>query len=650
MKFAKTLLTLVILVTLSIGEIAGRPASPRPFIFTQPDGTQITLRMVGDEHFHYTMEALTGMPVEKVGDAYYYAGFNASGKLVATDEIARPGQRPAADLTAMKLTPTASRPQIQAAIAESRATTETTRFGLCSKLNNVPLNFVLEGDVPVLVIMVQFSDVTFKATKADIDSLLNASTYSETQPFYYASAREYFRDQSYDKFRPHFDIYGIYTSSGKAGSVSSATSLAVEALRALQKSENIDLSKYDVNNDGAIDNVYMIYAGTGGHVESGYIWPANATTNAKIGGYTVNRVAYCNEFDYPEDFETYGYTQGIGSFCHEFGHVLGLADLYTTGGNGPSSTEDSWTPTYWDIMDNGCDLYLAHYPANMSTFERHALGWIEPYEITDEGYIYLSSVANCSRGAMLHKKTGPTGTLDNNKVFYFEYRDQNGWDYFHSGNGLLIWEVQFDITTWNNDGPNNDPSAPKVKIHCADGKSGNNCTNDYYGTLYNRSDELLAGDPFPGSTGKTEFTSTSDPKFDNKYYKISNNKVLPEITEIGTKELDGKTYMTFRVGNTKTDMTDDAANRTILGDYLQTVTAGIESITTDSGKTLLVNTEGLKVTVSGALSETVEVIDLTGRVVLTANVGTDGTAAFTLPASGLYVLRSGGEAAKILCR
>lgn len=642
MKLAKLLFACVALTVMGVARVDARPASARPIVHIQPDGSRLTLRMVGDEHFHYTMDALTGLPVEKIDDTYFYAGFDQSGRIVATEEAVVAGQCPSVSLTERCLTPTLSRTQLQKALAESRASA-TSRFGLMSSLGSVPLNFVLEGDVPVLVILVEFSDVKFTATTAQIDSLLNASTSTDDQPFYYYSAREYFLDQSYGKFRPHFDIYGTYTASGKASSYkNSPGSVLVDALKSLQKSENIDLSKYDVNGDGAVDVVYMLFAGLGGHIDSQYIWPANTTVSAKIGNYTINRIAYCNEYDNQA-------IQAIGTFCHEFGHVLGLADLYTTGGNYPDSSSDYWTPTYWDVMDTGCDIYLGHFPANMSTFERHALGWIEPYEITDEGYIYLSSIAHYSRGAMIHKKTGPAGLLNNDKVFYFEYRDQKGWDQYHCGSGLLIWEVQFDATAWDNDAPNNDSSAPLVKIHCADGKSGDNSSTSYANTLYYKTDDLLAGDPFPGTTGKTEFTSTSDPKFDNRYYKIANNKVLPEITEIGTKELDGKTYMTFRVGNPDSDIADDANNRTILGDYLQTVSA-IESVTADGTAALRVETNGRNVTVSGATAATVEVVDLAGRAILSAPVDAGGSAEFTLPGAGLYILRSGDRAAKILCR
>ncbi|MCM1483846.1 MAG: M6 family metalloprotease domain-containing protein [Muribaculaceae bacterium] len=623
---------------------SSRPARPTPYKVRQADGTEISLRLVGDEYFHFTVEAASGMPVVESNGTYFYASVDeATGKVVASANAvtATPVKADAAMYTtlvnAMQAEQQMYIKEYERAVkadpkaAESRAA--SSHFGLFTSLNNVTANFVHEGDVPCLVILVQFSDKKIVNPKSTIEQYLNSDTpSSEWGGWAGGSARSYFIKQSHGKFRPRFDVYGTYTAKNNATYYNGREStLLRDALNEL--SSQIDLSMYDVNGDGAVDNVYMIFAGTGGHLDGVSIWPANSTTNIKLQNLTINRYSYCNELD------DANYLQGIGTFCHEFGHVIGLADLYTLGNNYPSNTTDYWTPTYWDVMDTGCDLCYGYYPPNMSAFERHALGWAEPYQLNKPEFIYMSAKEDDGKAAMVRNPD------NENEVFYFEWRNQQGWDKHHCGSGLLVWHVQYNEQDWNRGSVNNSSTNPLVKVVAADGKSGSNAYNAFYQTTYYKNDSYLAGDVFPGTTGKTELTTTSSPallRHDGKPFVMADG-TNAEISQIGTKSKNGKTYMAFSVAGAA----DRSSTTKILGEE---EFAAIDGISSDMATKLEVICAGRELTVSGAAADRLTAYDIAGRAVATAAVSADGTARLTVPAAGMYILRAGSTTAKVMVR
>ncbi len=76
----------------------------------------------------------------------------------------------------------------------------------------------------------------------------------------------------------------------------------------------------------------------------------------------------------------------IGVFCHEFGHALGLPDLYDYNGGGSGIG-------YWGLMGNG-NWNTPDSPAHMCAWSREQLGWVQPVEIGwGEQKINLESIA-----------------------------------------------------------------------------------------------------------------------------------------------------------------------------------------------------------------------------------------------------------------
>ena len=110
--------------------------------------------------------------------------------------------------------------------------------------------------------------------------------------------------------------------------------------------DEVDFPLYDSDNDGTVDIVFLLFPGPGEHSsdDENDIYPQLGQLSADgaalpVDGRVVDRFAVAPEGE-------------PGVFCHEFGHVLGLPDLYDTDGAESGGT----SPGLWNlsVMDWGC--------------------------------------------------------------------------------------------------------------------------------------------------------------------------------------------------------------------------------------------------------------------------------------------------------
>lgn len=272
------------------------PASDSPMLRTLPDGTSIEIMLHGDENFHYAT-LLDGSIVKEGDDGYfYYAEVTADG-IVATpykvgDNV--PKQR------VVKSTGVKSRLQaLRSQALQRRAVKPHTAQRSASDINSQ------HG----LVILVDYPDMPMVQTNKDYSEMLNSEGYSKN--YATGSALDYFRNSSYGKYSPVFDVFGPYTLSNKyryygkndaSGNDTNVPEMIVEACR--MASADVDLSTYDYDNDGYIDNVYVFYAGAG-EANGGSddtVWPhrwvvygENYDGDPDVGGVKVYDYACSNE-------------------------------------------------------------------------------------------------------------------------------------------------------------------------------------------------------------------------------------------------------------------------------------------------------------------------------------------------------------------
>lgn len=439
-----------------------------------PDGQEILALQYGDENFHYYVSEADGSLLIREGDIFYPADISGDGRLVKS------GQKIEARKAVTRLNDAIKARNKISGIVEG-----TT--------------FPAKGKQKVAVVLVEYQDVKFNlGNPLDyFTRMLNEEGFSD----YHAtgSARDWFMHSSGGLFEPEFDVFGpitlqqrreYYGGSDAYNHDRNPQRMVIEACRQLNAS--VDFSQYDCDGDGFIDNVFVVYAGRGeaSGGSSDCVWPhawrlsvAEPGTIYTFDGVRLDRYACCNEWELSE--LGYGYRPvGIGTFVHEFSHVMGLPDLYST-----EYATGSFTAGAWSAMDYGPYNNDGCTPPQYSAWERAALGYIDiPTLSKESANIALEPLEN--GGARL------IPTENENEYFIIENRRQTGWDEFIPGHGMLLWHIDYDKEIWKANKVNNDPSHNHVDIVEADGT---------------RTEESRNGDCFPGISGVTSLSANTDP-------------------------------------------------------------------------------------------------------------------------------------------
>lgn len=509
----------------------GVPAWPGATSHTQPDGTVITLNLRGDEHFHfYTDEE--GYVVSKAQDGWYRIVDNA-GKL--TNMVPMPySMRSDADKALiMQIKP-------EVAYNSLRANTLTTSPRMRKARNAVQKSISeskwdnsdghdlreipTEGERPVLVILVNFSDLKWSFSsdpQAEMTAMLNEPGYSGNHCT--GSAADYFKASSNGLYQPRFDVYGpvtlphgyaYYGGNDSSGTDSHPWEMVTQACELLDPT--VDFSIYDTNGDGKVDNIYVFYAGYGENegVGTDYVWPHSYDLSYQMNppqhdGVILGHYACSNELTARRINDEVTHT-GIGTFCHEFSHVLGLPDLY------PTNYSGAFSPGEYSLMDHGSYNNYSRTPPLYSIYEKYAMEWEKPIDITDP--VQINMQATVDGGNAYRITIDPAKPTE---YFLFENRQTHSWDSFLPGHGMLVWHINFDKEVWDYNNVNNDPGFQRVDIVEADGNPDDGSRN---------------GDTFPGASTNDTFAETAEgarPVFANRDNKVS-SLPLTRIFETNT--------------------------------------------------------------------------------------------------------------------
>jgi immune inhibitor A len=380
-------------------------------------------------------------------------------------------------------------------------------------------NKKIKGTSNLLIVLVEFSDVKFKANiKNDFQNLFFADApVKGIAP--YGSVRSYYNEVSNNKVKIDGHIYGPYTlkhtqayyahnAFGLSNAVGDVNikDLAGDAMSALRKAEpKLDLSKYDNDGDHQVEGFVVVHAGPDAartsHKDD--IWPAKwiLRNPVKIGKTSVNK--FLTIAGAQEDIK-------IGTPCHEIGHLLfGFPDLYDT------DNKDNAGIGEWGLMGAGNWLGDRNRPCHPSAWCKIHAGWVTVKDIVCPGELLIDPV--------LHTHTVYRYYVDNNQrskeYFLIENRQKIGFDTDLRGEGLLIWHIDDSIPD------NTSENHPKVRLIQADGK------NDL--VTGNKKDRGDKGDPYPGSSKTTKFTFTSKPS--SKNYSLNDSGL--KITNISQKGL-----------------------------------------------------------------------------------------------------------------
>jgi len=560
MKFSSVLLFLTLTSTFFCTNLFAIKATPYPVNITQPDGTVLTVRIHGDESFNYKT-TLDGYPlITDKNDILTYALADSNGKLISTSmKATNIESRSTNEIRFIKkLNPEIVLSQIKKQSGALKSRKVLT--GLLQQ-NSYPVT----GRPKSLVILVNFNDLSFVTPdpKTAFSNLLNQDKYAANGGT--GSANNYFQDSSNGVFNPEFDVVGPYTLSKNMGYYGGNNAygddrnpqqMVIDACE-LAAANGVDFSMYDTDKDGIVDNVFIYYAGfneaEGGPKSS--IWPHRwgLPDNSTIfNGVSVSDYACTSELRSNSGTNMCG----IGTFCHEFSHVLGLTDYYDTDG-----TIDHHTLSEWNIMDYGPYLNAGRTPPSYSAYDRFLLNWLKPVLINDTANYSLQNLT-ASNTAYIISQNGThnlNGADPSPTEFYLlENRQQTGWDTFLPGHGMLITHIQYNPVIWANNTVNNDPNAMGVDIVEADGIAL---------TESSQIDYTLAGDPFPGTANVTSKNLGYTVHTGNSY-TFQPITAINETSGTITFSLGGKTVENTPVVSTSDTVSIVKSNITVRGDVI----------------------------------------------------------------------------------
>lgn len=438
----------------------------------QSDGTTVQVYKHGDQYCAY-YTTLDGKVLysNATGDLCYANLVN--GELVPSNVIAHdPESRNQAEIEFVSrldinhMTPAVTK--LAKRHTPHKVIYASTADGLGKKGTSAMGSVKSIGKVKIPVILVSYANLDLQetSTKEKYDRYFNEPGYHD-EPNTVGSVKDYFIAQSHGAFEPTFHIVGRVKLSrerayyganagGQAGRDVRAKDMIIEAIR-LVKAEGTDFSQFVV--DGSIPNITVLYAGPG---EAEYnapaeaIWPHELDFEADIEGFHFKSYFVGNEIS-----QGTGKIAGIGVFCHEFSHALGLPDFYPT--------DYSYTEDYafgdWSIMEQGCNILNGNAPMGMMAYERSYLGWLEIPEINNEAKAITLDDINKKDGVPAVMIRNP---YNNREYFILENRQPGTWYPESYGSGLMLTHFTYEKTQWQYNTLNNIKNKKRAHIITAD--------------------------------------------------------------------------------------------------------------------------------------------------------------------------------------
>lgn len=437
------------------------PAKKSWKVVSQSDGTTIKVSQAGDEHLHYYITE-DNVPIYKAADNRYCYLTIENGKLHNSGVLAHESAaRSAKELQVMNTI------HDLAHIARQMAAKKRSAAKRCVRPDRLPSKddiSVFKGSKKALVILAAFSDKSFsKGDDAIVkfyDEVLNQEGYSQNGAA--GSVHDYFKDMSRGEFDLTFDIVGPVKVSKSAtyyggpspimGGVDHIGEFITEAIKKADEKCDIDWKKYDWDDDGEVEQVFVLYAGygqaTGG--PTGTIWPNAWTLDEALqnsdgnGGFSIDGV-FINQYACSNELYLDSGTvpMGLGVFCHEFSHSMGLPDMYDTNYGSTPTMGD------WDLLAGGSyngPQGIGWCPAGWTSYERAYAGWLELTELKAGDIIKgMTSLEEADGKAYVIYN-------DNHKDEYYllENHKGMGWDKYTPENGLLIIHVDYDKDLFDN--------------------------------------------------------------------------------------------------------------------------------------------------------------------------------------------------------
>jgi M6 family metalloprotease-like protein len=479
-------LIMLFLLTVVGMEAFAIPANRQAVTIKQPNGKMLTFILGGDENVNWARTIDQYTLVRNQEGFFTYGVLNEKGDLVASNYLAVNENERTAEDRAFLATLPVNLFYSQSQVAEMKANSPMGRITDNTK-------YPSHGTVKLLVILVGFSDLPFTYTNQNFVDLVSQDNYNGT-----GSVKDYYRDNSDGEFIMDIDVAGPYTLPnsmayyGGNNSYGSDQNMAYFVAHAINAADSdVNYSDYDNDGDNKVDAIHIIFAGTpeSSTGVANEIWPHRSSVNSSI----IRDGVRFGPYSCSAEKRNSVVMDGIGTICHEFGHVLGFPDFYDTDytGNGGSAV----VPGDWDLMSSGSYLNNSATPAGLSSFERWIADWFtyDTLSATSENN-YLPALNNTDT------TVGYYIELSSNEFFVVEHRKKTGWDTYLPGEGMLIYHGDWNrINPWFTNSSNTINVSPSNRGYFLRPASGN------------ESDVESNRCPFPGATANANFTDNTTP-------------------------------------------------------------------------------------------------------------------------------------------
>lgn len=338
----------------------------------------------------------------------------------------------------------------------------------------------------ILVLCVDFSD---KPATTNI-STINNRFFSTTGDTFL----NYYKEMSFSTYIPTGETHGWYRApnpytyyinndNGYGTYPNNVTRLVEDTIDMAIADPTIDWPSFDTNSNGKIDNIIVVHAGSEaawtGNTNDFWAHVSTIFPQKSAGGKSIYQYALVSEFIYP------GATQRIGIDVHEFGHLIGLPDLYDYSNNSNGVGN-------YSLMGSGSWANNGLKPVHLDVWSKYKLGFINitSDRIDPNGTVTLNNIETNQTNSTI-KIT----TADTKEYFLMENRQKTLFDTYLPGDGILIWRIN------ENQSLNNNELCFLVGLVQADGLKD----------LENKYNNGDSGDPFPGSTDKRVFGRYTSP-------------------------------------------------------------------------------------------------------------------------------------------
>jgi M6 family metalloprotease-like protein len=299
------------------------------------------------------------------------------------------------------------------------------------------------------------------------------------------SVRDYYEEVSYGAFTVTGTVFDwvqaqsndIAYEGAENGLNGACAPLILEAIS--QNDDVVDFGAFDndgpdgtpnsLDDDGVVDVLLVVHPERGGECGSTNVWSHHGflswhfpipiqTDDPSTGGGRI----VVDRYLIAAGQDCLGGINGIGLFCHELGHAIGIKDLYDTD---DEVAGDSDGIGVWGLMGAG-NWNTTTSPAHMTAWTKERLGWLSYLDLVQDVPTLCLPPVETNPTALRLWTDGEAGE----EYFVVENRQQLGFDMNLMNEGLVIYHVDDEVydELQGDNAVNADERAKALDVECAD--------------------------------------------------------------------------------------------------------------------------------------------------------------------------------------